>query len=445
MSFSVNKSTQFRINELVLVTKGGRIDISGIYGEINLFDSLFLPTMSGNILINDSLGLSDKFLFDGSEVILIDIAKDENSDIANYKKAFRVYKQTERKPTKPGSESYILHFVSDELIYSDQQRVNQGYETTYSKIVERILLDYLKVPVSNLKGIYEPSAGVRNIIIPNLRPLEAIEWCAKRAVDVRNSPNFMFYQNIIGYNFATLSTLLSQPSILTVKYGTKNLPGSDDISEISGARHIELISQNDNIERTRSGVNSGKFIGFDPITRTVATKNISYGDHYYSMKHGNETPNFYGNKSRDGTLNSKAFNSRKSVAMFSSAKQFSNYIKTKDSSSLSKENDVENWLFQRKSIIKNLMSKRLKAVMPGNFQLSSGFNVYVRMPPIGEKEKNSVEEDRTLSGKYLIVATRHIIGYDKHETIIEVASTSSINDFIATGTSQQTDEALSYT
>jgi len=445
MSFSVNKSTQFRINELVLVTKGGRIDISAIYGEINLFDSLFLPTMSGNILINDSLGLSDKFLFDGSEVILIDIAKDENSDIANYKKSFRIYKQTERKPIKPGNESYILHFVSDELIYSDQQRINQGYETTYTKIIERILLDYLKVPTNQLKGLYEPSIGIREIVIPNLRPLEAIEWCAKRAVDYKSSPNFMFYQNVIGYNFATLSTLLTQPSILTIKYGTKNLPGSNDINEISGARHIETISQNDNIERTRSGVNSGKFIGFDPITRTIATKNISYGDHYYLMKHGNQTPNFYGNQSRDGTLNSKAFNSRKSVAMFSAARQFSNYVKTKDSASLSKENDVENWLFQRKAIIKNLMSKRLKVVMPGNFQLSSGFNVYVRMPPIGEKEKNSIEEDRTLSGKYLIVATRHIIGYDKHETIIEVASTSSTNDFIVSGTSQQTDEALTYT
>ena len=67
------------------------------------------------------------------------------SDILTFKKAFRIYKQTERQSSKPGLESYLLHFTSDELMYSDQQRINQSYEANYSKIVERILVDYLKV------------------------------------------------------------------------------------------------------------------------------------------------------------------------------------------------------------------------------------------------------------------------------------------------------------
>ena len=51
MTFEVKKSTQFKINELVVVTKAGNIDISGIYEEINIFDSIFLPVMNGKILI----------------------------------------------------------------------------------------------------------------------------------------------------------------------------------------------------------------------------------------------------------------------------------------------------------------------------------------------------------------------------------------------------------
>jgi len=39
MSLSMGKSTQFKINELTIVTKGGPIDISVIYEEINIFDS----------------------------------------------------------------------------------------------------------------------------------------------------------------------------------------------------------------------------------------------------------------------------------------------------------------------------------------------------------------------------------------------------------------------
>ena len=206
MSFELNKSTQFKIKELVIVTKFGQIDISGICDEINIFDSLFLPVISGNLLIRDSLGLSSKLLFDGSESILIEIVKNENSEIANFKKAFRIYKQSERTSDRPGSEFYLLHFVSDELFFSDQQKINQSYQETYSNIVSKILIDYLRVSQNNLGGLYENSLGVKKVIIPNLRPLEAIEWCAKRAIDKNNSPNFLFFQNVTGYNFVTLST-----------------------------------------------------------------------------------------------------------------------------------------------------------------------------------------------------------------------------------------------
>jgi hypothetical protein len=49
-----------------------------------------------------------------------------------------------------------------------------------------------------------------------------------------------------------------------------------------------------------------------------------------------------------------------------------------------------------------------------------------------------------LSGKYIIVASRQSIKYNKHETIIEVATTSTANEFIPTSTGEQTEEILTY-
>jgi hypothetical protein len=440
MSLNLLKSTQFFLDELVIVTKGGKIDIKNIYGEINIFDTMFLSVMSGNIVINDAIGLSSKLLFDGSESLLITIKKDKDSDILTFKKAFRIYKQTERQSSKPGLESYILHFTSDELMYSDQQRINQSYEANYSKIVERILVDYLKVSENNLGGTYEFSSGIQKIVIPNLRPLEAIEWCAKRALDSKQSPNFMFFQNVAGFNFATLSTLLTQPAILDVTYETKNVKGETPFGNMGGARSLEVVSMNDNIERTRSGVNAGKFIGFDPVTKTISTKNVSYGDHYSNMKHGNDTPNYTQIQNRDGGSNAQSFNSRKVVSIFDFNRQYSEYIKKRDSSSLSKGESIESWSFQRKAIIKNLMSKRLKIVMPGNFQLSSGFNVNVDAPIVG----SSRGDDKSINGKYIIIASRQIIGVEKHETIIEVASSSSDIGFISGSDAEQQEEILNY-
>ena len=342
MSLEVKKSTDFKVNELTLITKAGSIDITSIFEEINIYDSMFLPVMSGTIMIRDSVGLSGKLLFDGSESILMDISKDENSDIAKFKKAFRIYKQSNRKNDNQTSESSILHFVSDQLLFSDQQRVNQSYETTYSGVAEKILQNYRKVPPSNLGGIYEPTSGLRKIVVPNLRPFDAIEWCAKRALDKNGAPNYVFFQNLVGYNFASLSTLLTQQEILDIKFEVKNQTGKNSLDEISSDRSLEVLAQNDTIEKTRSGVNAGKFIGFDPMTRSFASMNISFGDHYSSMKHGNDTPNFTSMQNRDGQLNDAAFESKKVVSLFGTARQYSEYIKKNDPTSISKVESQEN-------------------------------------------------------------------------------------------------------
>jgi len=398
MSFEVNKSTQFKIKEIVIVTKAGSIDISGIFEEINIFDSILMPVISGNVLIKDSIGLSGKLFFDGSESILIEIVKSEKSDIASFKKAFRIFKQSNRKEDGLNSELYTLDFVSDELMYSDQQRINQSYETTYTEIVKKILVDYLKVSNNNLGGYFDNSSGIKKLVIPYLRPLEAIEWCAKRSTDINQSPNFMFYQNLTGYNFVTLSKLLTQQDILDIKFETKNQKNNNPINEISSARTLEVVKQTDGIEKSRSGTNAGKFIGFDPLTKTVATKNIGFGDHYNKMKHANENPNISVIDNRGGVKNVEAFDSKKTLSFFSTARQYSNYIKKYDPTSISKQDNTEDYIFQRKAILSNLMSKRLKIAMPGNFQLTSGFNVNVIAPNFGLKAKGEDNNDTSLSG-----------------------------------------------
>ena len=443
MSFELKKSTQFQINELVIVTKGGNLDISGIYEEINIFDSILMPVMNGKILIKDSIGLTGRLLFDGSETLLIDIAKDPNSEIANFKKAFRVHRQTDRKKTDSG-ELFTLHFVSDELIYSEQQKITQSFSGTYSYIVQKILENYLKVPKNQLGGVYEETTGIRDVSLPNMKPLEAIEWIAKRCIDKNSAPNYMFFQNQTGYNFASLSTLLTESELLDIKFDPKNTTGGNAFQDISSARAFEVVSQADNYMKTKLGVNAGQFIGFDPMSGVTAAKKISFGDHFSSMKHANENPEFSEILDRDGKPNTQQFDAKKTVSFFSSALKQSKYVQNNDPESTSKVENIEDWLFQRKAIIANLMMKRLKIAMPGNFQLTSGFNVNVMAPIQGKKEQGDSNDDPSLSGKYIIVAARHIIGFDKHETVIEVATTSTNNDFIPTSNPNQSSQLLDY-
>jgi hypothetical protein len=436
------QASKFSLNELSIVTKTGKLDISKIYEEINIFDSLLTPVMSGSVIVNDAIGLSPKLIFDGSEVLLVDIGKNNDSDSLRLKKAFRIYKQSNRRNVNQNSEKYSLDFVSDEFIFSDQQRINQAYKTTYSDIAKKILTSYLKAPSTKLGGIFDSSSGIRDIVIPNLKPLDAIEWCAKRSVDGKKSPNYMFFENNLGFNFVSLSSLLAQKELFNIKFSTKNMEETNIVDDLLSPRSYEVINQTDKIKMTRSGVNAGTFIGFDPITRTVQNKRIGFEDHYNSMSHGNKTPNFSQSTNRGGELATEAYDSKKTVSSFGVNRKNSNYVKKYDPTSISKVENQEDFIFQRKAILSNLMNKRIKMVMPGNFQLTSGFNLNIRVPDFSLKETGGDNEDRAVSGKYLIVATRHIIGFDKHETIIEVATTSNELGFIPQSTVDQ-NKALS--
>jgi hypothetical protein len=150
---SVIQSTQFEIRKLAIASKDGTqgFDVRAIFEELNLFDSLLMPCMSGNIVIRDAVGFASKISFDGSEYIEIDISKDGDSPFTMfYKKRFVIYKLTDRKELNQRSEIYTLHFVSEEFILSEQKKLRQTFKGTYYEMVMRILNDHLHVPFETI-------------------------------------------------------------------------------------------------------------------------------------------------------------------------------------------------------------------------------------------------------------------------------------------------------
>lgn len=416
---NIQETTQYTITELMLVTKAGYVDIRDKFEELNIFDSMLNQTMSGNILIRDAIGLSEQLVFDGSEVLLVKIGKDEDELVIQ--KSFRIYKQSNRVAVNQSSEVYVLHFVSDEYIFSLQQKVQHYYNSSYSDAAIRILNDYLGVKST---GVFSSSSGVRNILVPALEPLKALQWCASRAVDENQSPGFVFFENRMGFNFTNLSTLFSFPSLTRVNFSTKNI--TNDLSEeFTGARSFEVITQNDFIRNTKSGVYAGKLIAFDPLTRTVQEKNHTFKEMYDTGDHANDTPNLGLVKNRGGLFQTQMYDSRViSYPSFANRKN-SDYIKENDPKSISLNDDTENYVFQREAIFQNLFAKRVKLVLPGNFKISSGFCIDLDVPKRSVLVDGENPFDSSLYGKYLIVATRHIIRPNMHEVIVEAVTDSS--------------------
>lgn len=419
MSLELTTTLQYEIKNLTIITGYGNYDLRKIFLEMNIFDHILQPCMSGNILINDGVSLSSKLDFDGSEFLYLEITKGDDS--LPMKKMFRIYKQTDRKKVNMTSENYILHFVSDEFLFSEQQTLNNSYNGSYSEMAQLIMENKLGITAD--KYFLERSVGVRNIIVPNLKPLDALIWCSKRALNNLQLPNFLFYENFNGYNFLSLSTLKSQDAMFDVYFEPKKISASIG-REFFGARDYEIISQFDYLDSIQSGVYSGTFIGFDPITRFVVEQHIQFDDIFKDKKLNKEV-NFTKEKTRDGASNIDMKGTRRVVFPTPIARENTQYIKDNDITSLNLNETPQFFVFQRKAILKQLFAQRLKVSLPGNFLLTSGRNLNLK------KQKNSTfdeesNDDKSVFGKYLIVAARHIIKTNSHETLIEVATDSNI-------------------
>lgn len=424
-----NKSlitTGFEIISLDVVLKNGQeISLKGLYQEINLYDSVFSQCLTGNILITDSVGLINSLQLDGQEAILIKIGKTRDEII--FQQSYRIHKLSNRKSINQTAEMYVLHFISDEFLYSSQLKVNQVFSGfTYSQMVVQILVNYLGVD----KMVLHNSEGLHTKQMPNLSPLDTITWISKRALDKNKSPTFLFFQNRYGYNFVNLNDLIKNQSSIKVTFNPKNLSENENFNdEFYGARYIGVINQYDILDNIESGVYASSLVGFDPLTRTIKTKNLSFNEHYNKNNHLNNNSNHidFTNKNipRIPNSNLKSFQSRKLLYPVSYDRGSSKYIQSNDKNSINFSENPD-YLLERKSILKNLMNKRVRVVVPGNFIFTTGQNVLLNYQE--KQQQTSDNKDESLFGNYLIVGARHIITYNKHETVFDAVSDSNSAD-----------------
>jgi len=438
MTTEITSTLEYEIHNLVLVTQYGNYEIRDIFLELNVYDHILYPCMSGNIVILDSTGLINKLSFDGSEFILMDISKKDKQ--LRRKKAFHIFKMTDRKSKSSNSESYVLHFISDEFVYSEQKIINRSFKgKAYSEIVAEILTKDLKVDNNRLTGLFHKSSRMKEVVIPSMNPLEAINWCSRRAVNSDFLSDFFFYENAIGYNFASLTELKKKDPIFDVNFTIKNIEGSKSL-EMFGVRDFEIIVQYDYIKNIKSGVFAGTFIGYDPVTRTVVEQKISYDD-IIGNNTFNKNSKVVKTTNRDGKTNLQEYDSRRVVFPAALGRESNGYIRANNPSSLSLNETPEFFILQRRALLQNLFAKRLKIILPGNFSITCGVNLNIKKPKNSTYEEDN-NIDKSIYGKYLIVSTRHMIRANQHETVLELVSDSLASS--TNGTDINIKEVLKY-
>ena len=246
-------------------TAGFTLDISAAIVELNIFENLELPYLTGIILINDEFDLLNRVGFVGTERLEIKIAQPNNPNTIT--KKFVVERIERSEKVNDQKEMLMIRIIEEHAYNSDLIRFSKAYTGKPEKIIENILLDQLKLKLNN--KFKESSQPTMKVVVPYMTPLQSCEWMRSRVSTINGSPYFLYSAlNEKDLVLSDLDTILST--------GTWN--GSIDRPFSYSQKNSSFVDES-NIERQAFNIESYTY-GNTEDTLALARQGI-FGAQYY--------------------------------------------------------------------------------------------------------------------------------------------------------------------
>jgi hypothetical protein len=442
-------ATEYQIDYINLMSnlQGGVINLIEFLVELNIFEDIYSPTITGKIVVSDALGFIGNFRLNGTEFVQIGFRKSASSENAIVRN-FRVFSITNRNTNQNNAyESYVIEICSEEFIFSEQYRISKGYtNTAISDIITDILTKYIKVGGNvttknstniGTKNIYiEKTKGAYDFALPNKKLFETINWLSNYAMPLNQfGADMLFYENCNGYFFQSLQTLYQQNTYQTFYYNPKNI-STEVKDQVVNVIDFEVLNFFDTLDAVNNGFFANKTISFDVLTRTKKTNNFfSYDNYYGKSKHLNKYPvtNDYKNRRNDyihqvmdgGELEMGVLR----LASSNQKQKMNSWVMNSKNGADNVANDIfiETYMKNRVAQLGLINYTRLKITVPGDQQLAIGSVVkFITYGVGGTNEHSERKPDPFYSGRYLITAVRHKLDKDlKYITVLEISKEST--------------------
>lgn len=425
----VSSSQSIALLECKIISSNGEVkDLKEpiVFSNIQIYESIYSPVITGTIQLIDGVNLYSLLCMHGNEYLYLSFCRPgQSASGERYTRTFRIYKSSLRQPAeKTQVQTYVLHFCSEEMIFSNQQIISRSLiGLTSSEYIQRILLQDLKVNPKRIAS-FERSQGMQNVTVSNNKPFEAINFLCKNAYNENNSP-YLFFENRDGYNFVSLEKLFNQTPISpALNYSTAKYTHTPEESPFRNANEIKKFQFEqsfDVLEGTEKGMYANRFYTLDLIRQ-------KYSKYDYSLANEQSQKVML-----DGFFPVNNARNRNSKTLYEEHDSQTNYWLTNLNQNETPyfirkgvrvtNTEIEKTLMQRKVQINLLNNTRVWCSVPGNPNYTVGYVAELNLPSfIPSNVERAI--DPYHSGKYLITDVRHSITPDDLETIIVMAKNS---------------------
>lgn len=428
---SIEKLTIFSANNIVL-------EVADYLLEFNLFEDMYSPTMSGNMVLSDSRNLIFELPIVGEELLLVKFKTPGMEQ--TIEKMFRVYSVTDRTVARErNTQIYTMHFASVETFIDVNLPLFVGFEGNIVDVVGDIFENYIAfnrnvdtegtkaeeiVYETPLRVITEPSNKVK-FVSPGWTPLKCINWLASRSIPKSsNACNFLFWESNKSFYFGSVETIFDETYLNQTYIGTYGMDisnvrdnnyGPNIAKEYFIASEVTQVTNNDALKNYSSGFLANRLISLDVFNKKYALYDYDHTQSYKDYIHSDPkpVPGF--------ATDANAIRNPAAKLMF-----YPIHPKLYDNFPDNVNEKSPQILGNRLSNLLELTNYKLNISVPGRSDVEVGSMMYFSYPKLGRPTDGDQysNEDPFFSGYYLITAIHHRITQKEHRMVMEIVKDS---------------------
>ena len=379
---------------------------------IDYFEDIMSEGVTLKMFISSSESIVHGLKIRGGERVAISLKTGSGLFERDKEYSFYVYKISGLETTDT-SEYFTMHCVTQGSLVNELQRVSKRYDGSIKTTVESILDDVLGLDTYDKKNI-EQTANNYSFIGNNRNPLTVIRWLAPKSVpttsasgasgdengEAKGTAGFLFWENSDGYNFKSVSSLVSKTDIGVGSAEDKNIP-TYKYSGVMKTTNIENVFQiiKYDIEKNidlrkalRLGAYSNVTEFFDLYTGRMDT-------YLYKLKEQME--DFPQLGTEDTIQVDKTYSENPSRIM---VRMSDRGVLDKDGVTADSGRDIAD-MAKASARYNILFSQAINITVPLNINLKAGDLINAVFPKIEASNMKKLDEDQ--SGRYLIQQVRH--------------------------------------
>ena len=432
-------ASDIAVKKIDILSATSRFSLIPSLVELIIYEDIFEPALKGNITFMDSHNLPYKLPMVGEETIDIDISLSgfDDDSLSIQPPLLHVNSIRDREVVKPKAQLITLELVSEQYMSSIHSKVSTSYRgKTIGFIVDDIYRKYLHDENGPRDSIsVEITDRIENIIIPNLNPIEAIEWISRRAIPESSSAvNYVFYETVDGSFFVSLNTLIGREPVFTFVIEPR-VEDSSGVSSLAAGKirvekfkFINSFNKNQNIQY---GVYAYKLITHDIVIKKITQYEYTGFNNWFAGNHLGIYPPLSNSdietKSAGVSRTTFAPNAEANNYPTVDDKPLANMIDSRVmfypkhdqmyATNISDlyDNKVEEWKLQRNADIGRYNGLNLYVEIAGISSLRVGqlIKMIIPSPETSSNDNSSdIVNDKSLSGNFMITAIKHMFNKD---------------------------------